>query len=57
MQIALGGDNIRMPHSLFYLVGVCDRTVQPVPEGVPQIVDAKLGPAVVIARCIESPLD
>ena len=46
-----------MPHSVFYLVNVGAPTVQPGAEGVPQIVDAKLGPADVIARCIESPLD
>ena len=57
MQIALRGGDIRVLHSLFYLVDVGASDVQPGAKRMSQIVNAKLGQADVIARCIERPPD
>ena len=46
-----------MSHSLFYLVDVGASSIQPGAKRMPQIVNAKLGPADVIARCIKRPPD
>ena len=43
MQTTLRGGDIRMSHSLFYLVDVGASSIQAGAKGMPQIVNAKLG--------------
>ena len=45
MQIALGRDDIRMPHGLFYFVDVGASGIQPGAKRAPQTVTVTLGPS------------